>query len=87
MRTTVTLDPDNVTRLEKLQSERDRTFEKVVNDVIRLGLDEAEKALCPQPFKTLVLDLGEPKFKTQKELRALMDRIQLEEDLRKIGRL
>ena len=85
MRTTITLDPDNVARLEKLQKERDLTFKDAVNDVIRRGLNEAEKPFRSQPFKTRVLDLGEPKFKTQEELKELMHEIQLEEDLRKLG--
>ncbi|HEY1706861.1 MAG TPA: hypothetical protein VGG10_01250 [Rhizomicrobium sp.] len=85
MRTTITLDPDNVARLEKLQKERDLTFKEAVNDAIRRGLNEAEKPFRPQPFKTRVLDAGEPKFKTPEELKALINEIQLEEDLRKLG--
>lgn len=85
MRTTITLDPDNVARLEKLQKERALTFKEAVNDVIRRGLNEAEKPFRPQPFKTRVLDAGEPNFKTPAELRELINRIQEEEDLRKMG--
>ncbi|HEX2591130.1 MAG TPA: hypothetical protein VHL34_06525 [Rhizomicrobium sp.] len=87
MRTTITLDPDNVARLEKLQKERDLTFKEAVNEVIRQGLNEADRPFRPQPFKTRVLDAGEPKFRTPEELKELIYQIQEEEDLRKVGML
>jgi hypothetical protein len=85
MRTTITLDPDNVARLEKLQKERDVTFKEAVNDVIRRGLNEAEKPFRPQPFKTPVFDLGEPSFRTPEELKELINKIQEDEDRAKMG--
>jgi hypothetical protein len=87
MRTTITLDPDNVARLEKLQKERDLTFKEAVNDVIRQGLNEAEKPFRPQPFTFPVLKAEGAGFLTHDELKDLMNEIQLEDDLRKIGRL
>jgi hypothetical protein len=86
MRTTITLDPDNVARLEKLQKERDLSFKEAVNDVIRRGLNEAEKPFRPQQFKTPVFDLGEPNFRTPQELKDLINQIQEEEDLAKFAR-
>ena len=87
MRTTLTLDPDNVARLEKLQKERDLTFKEAVNDVLRRGLNEAEKPLRREPFTFPVLSGGKPNFTTTEELKELEDQIQHEEDLRKMGML
>ncbi len=87
MRTTVTLDPDNVARLEKLQKDRDITFKEAVNDVIRRGLNEASKPFRPEPFKTRVLNGGKPHYRTIEELKELEHQIQEEEDLRKMGLL
>jgi len=86
MRTTVTLDSDNVARLEKLQKERDLTFKEAVNEVIRLGLNDAEKPFRREPYALPVFDLGEPSFRTPQELKELMNKIQEEEDIEKMAR-
>lgn len=61
MRTTLTLDDDNVVRLERLRRERDANLKDVVNDAIRRGLNEMDAP--PQkraPFRTTVFDPGKP---------------------------
>ncbi|MEJ0042232.1 MAG: hypothetical protein WDM81_08455 [Rhizomicrobium sp.] len=59
MRTTLTLDEDNARRLTRLRKARDASLKAVVNDVIRRGLDEAEKPPRPrEPFRTKAADAG-----------------------------
>ena len=85
MKTTLTLDTDNAVRLEKFSKERGMTFDEAVNDLIRFGLNAADKPIRPQPFKTRVLTGATPNYSTQEELKALIDQIQLEDDLRKMA--
>src|ERR1700761_2196129 len=88
-RNTLTLDDDNVARLERLRKERDVSFKEIVNDVLRKGLNEEERPFkheeSEKPFKIRVFDCGTPKFQTAEGLKELMDEIQLEEDLEKFG--
>ncbi len=87
-RNTLTIDDDNAVRLERLRKARDLSFKQVVNDVIRRGLDESEKPFRgPEPFEMPVFRGTKANFQTPEELKELMDEIQLEDDLRKLGRL
>ncbi len=87
-RNTLTIDDDNAVRLERLRKERDLSFKQIVNDVLRRGLDEGEKPFRPKErFELPVIQAGKPAFQTQEEYEALVDQIQLEEDLAKLGRL
>lgn len=86
MRTTLTLDPDNAVRLERLQKERGAAFKDVVNEVIRRGLDDLEKAKPSERFRTPVLS-GTPVFRTPDELRAIAGEIQDGDGRRKLGLL
>ncbi len=85
-RTTMTLDADNARRLARLQKERDLSWKDAVNTVIRRGLDEAERPFRREPFKTPVIDLGRPAFKSREEFRALIRQIEDEDDLEKLRR-
>jgi hypothetical protein len=86
-RNTLTLDDDNAIRLERLRKERDLSFKDAVNDVIRRGLNEAEKPFRPAaPFETKVFHGAKANFRTPEELKALIEQIELEDDLRKLGR-
>ncbi|MBV9420597.1 MAG: hypothetical protein JO348_12565 [Alphaproteobacteria bacterium] len=61
MRTTLTLDPDNAVRLERLQKERDAAFKDVVNEAIRRGLDVIDNPRRPRvPFQVPVVNSGVP---------------------------
>jgi hypothetical protein len=73
MRTTLTLDDDNAVRLERLRKERDVGLKEIVNEAIRLGLNEmAQPPGRRQPFQTRAVDLGPLLFPTVKEaLRVL----------------
>jgi hypothetical protein len=88
-RNTLTLDDDNAIRLERLRAQRDVTFKEIVNDLLRKGLNEEERPFKhdenEKPFKIRVFDGGTPTFQTTEELKALIEEIQLEEDLQKLG--
>ncbi|HEX4303100.1 MAG TPA: hypothetical protein VHZ78_09925 [Rhizomicrobium sp.] len=84
-RTTMTLDADNARRLARLQKERDLSWKEAVNTVIRRGLDEAERPFVREPFETPVFHGTEPAFKTTEELKDLVEKIQREDDLAKLG--
>ncbi|HXC54383.1 MAG TPA: hypothetical protein VNU97_03745 [Rhizomicrobium sp.] len=81
-RTTMTLDEDNALRLTRLRQERDASLKEVVNEVIRRGLDEAEKPFRREPFQTRAMHLGPLLYP---DLKQAMEAIQDEEDLRKLG--
>ncbi len=87
MRTTLTIDKDNAVRLERVRKECGANWKDVVNNAIRLGLDalETPPPAKRKPFKTRVFDGGKPLFDSPQELKELIDSIQLEEDLRKLG--
>ena len=61
MRTTLTLDDDNVVRLERLRKERDASLKDVVNEAIRHGLDAMnERPPTRELFRTGIYDPGKP---------------------------
>jgi hypothetical protein len=58
VRTTLTLDDDVATRLEREQRKRKATFKQIVNDAIRAGLEALEKRPARKPFRISTADLG-----------------------------
>jgi len=59
MRTTLTLEDDVAVRLEREQRKRGAPFKRVVNDVLRAGLDAlAERKPTAGAFRTAGFDLG-----------------------------
>jgi predicted transcriptional regulator len=83
MRTTLTLDDDNAARLERLRKERDLSLKEVVNEAVRLGLNEiAQPSTKRQPFQTRAVNLGPLLFPTVKEALRVLDE---EFDHRKFG--
>ncbi|MBS0472789.1 MAG: ribbon-helix-helix protein, CopG family [Proteobacteria bacterium] len=83
MRTTLTLDPDNAARLERLRKERDASLKDVINDALRRGLNAMEEQAKTQSWAPPPpLDLGPALFNDPKELLRLLDE---EDDLRKLG--
>jgi hypothetical protein len=86
MRATLTIDPDNAARLEKLRKDGDLTFKEAVNRALRDGLDKLEAPKrARKPFRTRVFDGGEPRFNSPEELKELRNKVQWEEDIRKLG--
>lgn len=60
MRTTLTLDDDVATRLERLRRSRDANLKDLVNEALRRGLDELEAPSKPRkPYRIKTFDLGE----------------------------
>ena len=59
MRTTLTLDDDVATRLERLRAQGGG-MKQLVNDVLRIGLDQLERRPTPHasPFRTETFRLG-----------------------------
>ncbi|MCI0636010.1 MAG: antitoxin [Actinobacteria bacterium] len=64
MRTTVVLEPDVATLVEKLMRERGIGFTEAVNVAIRAGLGGRSP-----PARTPTFDLGEPQVPLEKALR------------------
>ena len=86
MRTTLTIDNDNAVRLERLRRERETSLKDVVNDAIRRGLNEMDASRGRrEPFRTNVMDLGEPLFNSPEDLKSMLLRIDEEDDLKKLG--
>jgi hypothetical protein len=86
-RNTLTLDDDNAIRLERLRAARDVSFKEIVNDVLRKGLAEEERPFKHEtkPFEMPIWRGAKANFETPEELKALMEEVQLEEDMRKLG--
>jgi hypothetical protein len=60
MRTTLTLDPDVAIRIERMRRARELSFKELVNDAIRLGLDQLDRppAASRSRYATTGWDLG-----------------------------
>ena len=86
MRTTLTLEPDNAARIEQLRKERDANFKDVVNEAIRLGLDQmAAPAKARVRFETIPLDCGAPLFHGPEGLKQMIVELDEEDDRRRLG--
>jgi hypothetical protein len=65
MRTTLTLDDDVAAALERVRRSRDANLKDVVNEALRRGLrDMTSRPRRREPFRTRVVDLGEPRLAT-----------------------
>ncbi len=58
MRTTLTLDADVVAQAKRNAAKLKKSFKEVVNDALRVGLDETLKVKIPKPYKTVPQPLG-----------------------------
>lgn len=59
MRTTLTLDDDVSKRLIELQHKQGQSFKEVVNDILRRGLETAERRTQPAaPFRVKARAMG-----------------------------
>ena len=59
MRTTLTLDDDVATALERVRRARDATLKDVVNEALRRGLSElTARPKRREPFRTQSVELG-----------------------------
>src|SRR5690554_6044244 len=62
MRTTVTLDPDVASEIERIRASEGRRFKHVLNDALRIGLRELSRNPSAPQFTspTAPRNLGEP---------------------------
>jgi hypothetical protein len=61
-RTTLTLDPDVAAELRRIRRKQDRSFKALVNDVLRLGLQQLARGPGRRrgtPVRSATADLGE----------------------------
>jgi hypothetical protein len=59
MRTTLTIDDDIATQIERLRRERAQSLKDIVNDALRRGLQEMRARPKPRkPFRTQGYDMG-----------------------------
>ncbi len=58
MRTTITLDEDVASQLERIQRRRRVSFKQAVNDALREGLAHLEKPAPTERFRTRAVPLG-----------------------------
>lgn len=58
MRTTLTLDDDVAAKLRSRARRTGRPFREVVNEALRVGLDETTTRRTPSPFVVEARDLG-----------------------------
>jgi len=62
MRTTLTLDDDVATELERLRRTQGKRFKAIVNDALRRGLRDQKPARPSKPYRTRTVSLGTPKL-------------------------
>ena len=60
MRTTVTLDPDVATELERIRRRRGGTFKQILNEALREGLNQLERPAAATAIRTRAVSLGRP---------------------------
>ena len=80
MRTTLTLDDDVSSRLEREQRKRQMGFKALVNEVLRAGLDALD--MTPQrrdPFSTKGFDLGPSLIGSLDNIEEVLSRAEGEE--------
>lgn len=58
MRTTLTLDPDVAAKARRGAAQLKRPFKQIVNDALRIGLDEVLKPVAAKPYRTKPRPLG-----------------------------
>lgn len=56
MRTTVTLDPDIASRLQRISSERGTSFKATLNETLRRGLEAGDAAA--KPYREATRNIG-----------------------------
>ena len=58
MRTTLTLDPDVAAKVKKCASRLGKPLKQVINDALRLGLDQVLNPPLAKPYRTKPRPLG-----------------------------
>jgi hypothetical protein len=60
VRTTLTIDEDVAVEIERLRRSRGATLKGVVNEALRLGLQQMQTPVRVKPFRTKTFDMGAP---------------------------
>ena len=72
-RTTLTLDPDVATALERRRREYGTTLKEEVNTLLRTGLSRAaEPVKAGKPFRTKPLPLGKPRLESLDDIAEVL---------------
>ena len=58
MRTTLTIEQDVLDRARDVADRLRRPLRRVINDALRIGLDEVEKPAVRKPYRTIPRDMG-----------------------------
>jgi hypothetical protein len=81
-RTTLTLDTDVHTALERRRRSRGTTLKQEVNDLLRAGMRrEEEPASSRERFQTAALSLGKPQIESFDDVAAVLELAEGEEHL------
>ena len=79
MRTTITIDDHLAEQIEKLRRSRGLSLKKVINSLLRDGLEHQSQPPRPKPFRTRTHRLGlRPGFDPTK-LNQLLDELEAED--------
>jgi hypothetical protein len=80
MRTTLTLDDDVAARVGREHRKRKVPFKRVVNDLLRAGLDATQAGRpAPKPFETRAVHLGPSLIGSLDDIEAALSRAEGED--------
>lgn len=86
MRTTVTLDPDVAMMLKKRMGDQNLTFKDTVNQTLRQGFKATNAREKLRPYKVVPHAFGFYPWVDQTKLGQLLDRLEVEDFVRKANR-
>lgn len=76
MRTTLTIDDDVATLLEKEMRRTGQPLKQTVNNLLRSGLQQAAKPVSPKPFKVKARNIGLPAEWTSGSIPELLEMLE-----------
>ena len=76
MRTTLTLESDVAARLEQVARKRRQPLKVIVNEALRAGLAELDRARTPKTFRTTGFDLGSSLVGSLDDVEGVLSRVE-----------
>ena len=77
MRTTLTIDDDIATQLDRMRRDRETSLKGIVNEALRHGLQAMTSPPSPrEPFRTRSVDLGKPLIDNLDNLSEVLDAVE-----------
>jgi hypothetical protein len=76
MRTTLTLESDVAARLEQVARKRRQPLKVIVNEALRAGLAELDRARTPKTFRTIGFDLGSSLVGSLDDVEGVLSRVE-----------